>query len=507
MLNPYDYQIEAIEAVEEAWKAGLQRILEVLPTGSGKTLIMGKIIEQSHSVTLVLEQGIELVHQTAEVLKWLCPNEMVGILRGKRNFPSGATIVVASVQTLSRPESLDEWKHYGFELIICDEAHHIVAPSYRRILSEFGCFQPKGCRVLGLTATGKRGDHVALGHVFEDIVYERTLEEMILAGYLADLRPIIVKTDVQLLDLRTGKTGDFNPDDLEPLINTVNRNRLIVETYLEYGENRKTLCFATSVNHAINLAKDFRRAGIRAAHIHGRMSQRARKRVLEEFKNGAIQVVVNFNLLIEGYDQPDIGCLIMGRPTRSWTLYMQMLGRGVRKCEEKGKTDCIVIDVADIYEHHKIQDLATLLGEELKDSPASAILKEAVEKEQQREIVKPMNWNRITKSKGHEQSEQEIIAQMIGNKLWAKFLDMIRNGNYDFTLGENHTITVALSDDEHVSLKPEKNGFQIEAINHQNHYDLTSGIVSPPWAIEVLKAYLDTRINTGDEDSEPRIVK
>jgi len=498
MLKPYDFQIEAIEAAEDGWRDGLQRVLTVLPTGTGKTLIMGKLAERLGVRTLILENGIELVHQTAEALEWLCPDVKVGILQGKHKPPADAQIIVASVQTLSRKECLDQWKDYGFELIICDEAHHVVASTYQRIVKAFGCLRPRGCRLLGLTATGIRGDHVALGHVYQDIVYQRTLGDMIMADYLADFKWLRVNTDVQLVDLRSGQASDFDSEELEPLVNTVNRNRLIVEAYLKYGENRKTLCFATSVNHAISLAKEFRRAGIRAAHIHGKMSSKARKQVLDEFKKGLIEVLTNFNLLIEGYDQPDIRCLIMGRPTRSWTLYMQMLGRGARKCE--GKTDCLIMDVADVCQHHDIWDLPTLLGEELKDTPASAILKKLTEQD----VPKPLNWKATTETQqGYTRNEQEVIAELIGNKLWAEFLELIGKGNYDFNIGLNRTVTITLSDDEEISMIPEKDGFKVEAVNQSDVFKLTNGVVSSPWAIEMVKTYLDSKYSLGSDVTEP----
>lgn len=499
MLKPYDFQIEAIEAAEDGWRDGLQRLLIVLPTGTGKTLIMGKLVERVGVRTLILENGIELVHQTAEALEWLCPDTKIGILQGKHKPPVDAQIIVASVQTLSRKECLDQWKNYGFELIICDEAHHVVASTYRRIVKAFGCLRTGGCRLLGLTATGKRSDNVALGYVYQDIVYQRTLGEMIMADYLVDFKWLRVNTDVQLVDLKSGQASDFNSEELEPLINTVNRNRQIVEAYLKYGEKRKTLCFATSVNHAISLAEKFRRAGIRAAHIHGKMSSKARKQVLDDFKKGLIEVLTNFNLLIEGYDQPDICCLIMGRPTRSWTLYMQMLGRGVRKCE--GKTDCLIMDVGDVCQHHDIWDLSTLLGEELKDTPASAILKNLAEQD----VPKPLNWKITTESQqGYNQNEQEIIAELIGNKLWAEFLELIHKGNYDFNIELNRTVTITISDDEKISMIPEKDGFEVEVVNQCDLFKLTSGVVSPPWAIEVVKTYLDTKYSLGGDVTEPR---
>lgn len=499
MLKPYDFQIEAIEAAEDGWRDGLQRLLIVLPTGTGKTLVMGKMIERLGVRTLILESGIELVHQTAEALEWLYPDVKIGILQGKYRPAADAQIIVASVQTLSRKECLDQWKDYGFELIICDEAHHVVASTYQRIVKAFGCLRTGGCRLLGLTATGKRGDHVALGHVYQDIVYNRTLGEMIIAGYLVDFKWLRINTDVQLVELSSGQASDFDSEELEPLINTENRNRLIVEAYLKYSEKRKTLCFATSVNHAISLAEEFRRAGIRSAHIHGDMFSKARKQVLDEFKKGFIEVLTNFNLLIEGYDQPDIRCLIMGRPTRSWTLYMQMLGRGVRKCE--GKTDCLIMDVADVCQHHDIWDLPTLLGEELKDTPESAILKKLTEQD----VPKPLNWKATTESQqGYTSSEQEVIAELIGNKLWAEVLELIHKGNYSFNIGMNRIVTIALSDDEKISMIPEKDGFQVEVVNQCNLFNLTNGVVSPPWAIEVVKAYLDTKYNLGGDVTESR---
>lgn len=497
MLKPYGFQIEAIEAAVEGWMCGLLRLLIVLPTGTGKTLIIGRLVERLGVRALVLENGIELVHQTSEALAWLCPGVKVGIIQGKHKAPSDAQIIVASVQTLSRDECLDKWSNYGFGLIVCDEGHHAVAASYQRIIKEFGCFNVDGCRLLGLTATGKRGDHVALGHVYQSIVYQRTLDEMIVAGYLADFKCVRISTDVQLVDLSSGKGSDFDSEELEPLVNTVNRNRLIIESYIKYGDKRKTLCFAASVNHAVNLAEEFRRSGIRAAHIHGKMSDKVRKQVLDEFKNGLIDVLTNYNLLIEGYDQPDIRCLIMGRPTRSWTLYMQMLGRGVRKCEDK--YDCLIMDVADTCQHHDIWDLPTLLGQELKDTPASSIL----QKLWKEDTPKPFHWNAITESEHeHTQSSQEVIAELIGNKLWAEFLELVHKGNYALNIGLNRTVTITLSDDEKIMMIPEKDGYQVELVNKQNQIKLTNGVLSPAWAVDMVRAYLEPKNSLGGESTE-----
>lgn len=497
MLELYNFQIESIEAVEEGWRNGFQRLLIVLPTGTGKTLIMGKLVEKTGATTLILESGIELVHQTAETLGWLCPEIKIGILQGRHKPPVDTQVIVASVQTLSRKECLNQWKDYGVKLIICDEAHHVVASTYRKIIKQFGCFNEGACKLLGLTATGKRADNVALGHVYEDIAYHRTLGEMIMENYLTDFKWLRIDTDVQLRELESGKASDFDSEELEPLINTVNRNRLIVEAYLKYGEKRKTLCFAASVNHAISLAEDFRRASIRAAHIHGRMSTKARKQILNEFKNGLIEVLINYNLLIEGYDQPNISCLIMGRPTRSWPLYMQMLGRGVRKCE--GKTDCLIMDIADVCQHHDIWDLPTLLGEELKGTPTSTILRKLTEQD----VPKTLNWKATTEGEqGYNRGNQEVIAELIGNKLWVEFLDLVHNSSYNLTIGLNREVTITLSDDEKISMIPEKNGFQVELLNQSDLLNLTNGVVSPPWAVEVVRTYLNTKYSLGGDGTE-----
>jgi len=314
-------------------------------TAFGKTVVAIKLIAERNVNTLIIVDKVNLVTQWKKRLtEFLTINEVlperiedkkrgrkkansaIGQLGAGKDNLSGI-IDIAVMQSLNRMgEVKDCVKNYG--MIIVDEAHHVVASTYQRIVKAFGCLRPRGCRLLGLTATGIRGDHVALGHVYQDIVYQRTLGDMIMADYIADFKWLRVNTDVQLVDLRSGQASDFDSEELEPLVNTVNRNRLIVEAYLKYGENRKTLCFATSVNHAISLAKEFRRAGIRAAHIHGKMSSKARKQVLDEFKKGLIEVLTNFNLLIEGYDQPDIRCLIMGRPTRSWRCTCRCSGGG-----------------------------------------------------------------------------------------------------------------------------------------------------------------------------------
>lgn len=489
ILQPYDYQVEALEAVNQGWGDGVQRGLVVLPTGTGKTLIIGEVAKTANRV-LVLEQWSHLVRQTAEALTYLCPQLSVGILQRSLEPKPDDFTIVASMQTLARPVRLQRWKDFGFDLIICDEAHHGVAASYRTIFQELGCFDPGGTRLLGLTATGKRGDRVALGHVFQEIFYQRTLEEMILQGHLVDLKAVRVSTDITIEELDLLKKQDFGAEQLEPLINTENRNQLIVEAFLHHGGQRKTLCFATGVQHAMDLAEKFRQAGVTARHIHGRMSSKARKQVLEEFNQGQIQVLTNYNLLIEGYDEPPISCLIMARPTRSWTLYMQMLGRGVRRCE--GKENCLVIDVADICRNYEVWDLPTLLGEELKH----LISKNNHQSNGAGMEVKTFSWNKGTINKVSTGYWAEYLSGLVGNRLWSEFLELLRRRGLGLVDG-NGGLTIALSPDEYVTVVPEGDGFQVDAISFGQSIHISQGVISPPWSIRLVSTYIESRIDIG----------
>ncbi len=359
-LQLRDYQTECLRSISEARKAGISKPLVSLPTGTGKTIIFADIIRrmaQRGGRSLVLVHRDELLNQAEDKLKIICPEAQVGIVKAARN-ELDAAVTIASVQTLSRESRLNQLRDIRFDFLVTDEAHHAVAASYQRIydaLLEDGSEQLH----LGVSATVNRADRRGLQEVYEKVVYYRSLLEMIRAGWLCDLRCVQITTDVSLDSVKT-RQGDFAQGELGAVINTENRNELIVQGYQEHAQGRLALCFTVDVQHALDLAEAFQEEGVNAVVISGKTPIDERRRTLKLFHAREIDVICNCQVLTEGYDEPGVNCIILARPTKSSVLYTQMVGRGTRIFP--GKSDCLILDFADVAGHHKIMQVPNLVG-------------------------------------------------------------------------------------------------------------------------------------------------
>jgi len=198
-----------------------------------------------------------------------------------------SNICIASVQTAAR--HTEELVKRDFKLLICDEAHHAVTDSYTKIFNDLGFMisQPDKL-LLGVTATAYRGDNAGLEAVFEKIIFERSILTMIKAGYLSDIRGLEVSTDCDISDV-TMTAGDFSVNKLSAVIDTPQRNELIVNSYLNLGEGRRGVAFCVKVDHALHLAEAFRNRGISCEAVYGDMNSEERQDVLNRFSNHDLQ--------------------------------------------------------------------------------------------------------------------------------------------------------------------------------------------------------------------------
>src|SRR6266566_3314665 len=208
-LTPRPYQHEAVAALLTAAARGVQRPLLVLPTGTGKTIIFALLVQRRGGRALILAHRDELIQQAVDKLHLVDPTLPLGIVQAERDELTAPT-VVASVQTLSRRPRLARLVP-DFRTIVIDEAHHAPAPSYRRILAYCHAWRPDGPLVVGVTATPARGDRQSLRQVFDGIVYQKTLVEMMQAGYLDDLRAMQVLLQADFDALRTHHGGFDEP--------------------------------------------------------------------------------------------------------------------------------------------------------------------------------------------------------------------------------------------------------------------------------------------------------
>lgn len=345
------YQREAIEAVLEARRRGVRRMVVCLPTGAGKTVIFAHLAKLARQPVLVLAHRQELLEQAREKLQRAVGSERrVELEQGSRRASARADVVVASLRSLHEARLARLLAERRFGLVVYDECHHAPAADNKRILTALGAFEPDWPgTLLGFTATTQRGDGVGLGRVFEKIVYRRGLPEMIQDGYLVELRGyrIATATDLAALSQRTSSAAeDFEAEALAEVVDIQERNALVARSIEELARDRRTIAFCVNVRHARNLRRALNHLGVPTATVHGEMPLEERAQTLARFRRGELACITNVGVLTEGFDDPGVSCIAMARPTRSETLYAQCVGRGTRLFE--GKRDCLVLDFVDL---------------------------------------------------------------------------------------------------------------------------------------------------------------
>lgn len=366
-LRPY--QVAAVEAAHKAHADGLRRPAEVLATGLGKSVIIAEVARTSrHGVAggqrvVILAHREELVEQNAEEMRDIAPDLRVGIVQATSNQVQ-AHVISASVPTLAAAGRRAQIRDVG--LVIVDEAHHAPARSYVDVLTHFGCMggaaSVAGARALGFTATMSRGDEKALGDIWQDVVFVKDTAEGIAEGFL--VRPTAIRVRVD--DLQLGKVrkqaGDYSLKGLGGAIEESMAPKKIVEALREHAADRQTILFAPLVSTAEVIRDELRAAGFTAEMVHGGTPKEERKRLVQAYRDGRVQVLCNAMVFTEGTNLPMTSCVVIARPTMNPALFVQMVGRGLRLWP--GKTDCIVLDVVGATNRHKLAAPVDLFGEE-----------------------------------------------------------------------------------------------------------------------------------------------
>ncbi len=331
-----EHQEEALENLVKMREEGKTIALVQGATGSGKSAIGVLDAKQFGKRVLFLAHTKELVEQGASNFEKLWPEVTVG--RFYEDYHDTDTFVVCgSIQSIIR--NLDQFNPDDFGYLIIDECHHASAKSYGKV---FGYFRVKF--TLGLTATPERADGEDLLDIFKTVAHKLDIRDAVESGVLCEVRCIRVKTNINMSDVRINGFK-YNALDLEQTIMVPDRNRLIVDTYVEYALGKSTVIFCTSVDHANNIANMLRERNVNAKAVSGGMNSAERKSVLKQYADKEIQVLCACDLLNEGWDSPLTEVLFMARPTMSKVLYLQQLGRGMRKYE--GKEFLMVFDFVD----------------------------------------------------------------------------------------------------------------------------------------------------------------
>ena len=349
-LRPY--QKAAVQAVLTRFRTEQQhRMLLYLPTGAGKTVIATHIIKAlrslagfSQSRVLLIAHRREILDQTARTLRQHLPNLRVAIEQGERSSSAAADVTVASVQSLLRRK--ENYDPKSFELIICDECHRALAPSWEEVISYFYSHASHRTLLLGMTATPRRTDGKSALEMFEHAAFEISRTDLEDLGFLVPMQYFTVRTELKLDQVKLSG-GDFQVGALSAVMNTPELRATAVKAWLEQGQGKRTIAFCASVEHAHQLAADFQSIGVGAAVIDGKTKDR--HLLLQRFAAGEFQILTNYGVLTEGFDDPGVACILMARPTTSPLVYTQCVGRGLR-CAP-GKPACVVIDIVDRSTH------------------------------------------------------------------------------------------------------------------------------------------------------------
>ena len=360
-LRPY--QEEAVLAVRDEWASGRKSTLLTMATGVGKTTVFGEIarrcVDNGSGVLVIAHRG-ELIDQAASRLSGMC-GMPVAIEKAERRWDDiaeiGMPICVGSVQTL-QGDRLDAFPLETYKVLVIDEAHHAVSESYRRIIDRH---KENGGYLLGVTATADRADKRGLAEVFDSIAYEYPLARAVSEGYLCPIRAKCLPLQIDLTDVKVSH-GDFQANELgsalDPYIPEVAR------VMARECTGKKTVCFLPLVSTSEKMAEALNEAGLRAVAASGYDSKEERARKKDMFERGEYDVLCNSMLYTEGWDCPSVDCVVVLRPTKSRSLYAQMVGRGTRLAS--GKDHLLLLDFLWMTERHDLARPASLLGKEPK---------------------------------------------------------------------------------------------------------------------------------------------
>lgn len=349
------YQKKAHDAIFNEWEEkGTQRTLLVLPTGCGKTIVFAKVAEdcvKKGDKVLILAHRGELLEQASDKIKKVTGLGCAVEKAEQTCLGKWFRIVTGSVQTLQNDKRLSKFSNDYFDTIIIDEAHHVLSNGYQKVLEYFD-----SAKVLGVTATPDRGDMKNLGSYFQTLAYEYTLPEAIKSGYLVPIKALTIPLTLDLSSVSMS-AGDFKASDIGSALDPYLEG---IATEMEkYCKNRKTVVFLPLISTSQKFVEILNKHGFKAAEVNG--NSKDRNEITKDFAENKYNVLCNSMLLTEGWDCPDVDCVIVLRPTKVRSLYSQMVGRGTRLSPQTGKKDLLLLDFLWHSERHELCHPASLI--------------------------------------------------------------------------------------------------------------------------------------------------
>jgi superfamily II DNA or RNA helicase len=438
------YQLRAVDATFKEWEES-STTLGISPTGCGKTVIFSEVIRRAAEQgkrSMVLAHRQELVFQARDKIKALSGLE-VEVEMGERKVVGGDTLfarnscVVSTIQTHTAGDDgggrMTKFDPNQFGVLILDEAHHCTSPSYRRVIDYYRT-NPE-LKVLGVTATPDRTDEEALGQVFETVAFDYEILDAIRDGWLVPIDQQMIHVEpINLSGVKT-TAGDLNGADLAAVMETEKALHGVAYPTIEIIGQKRCLVFTSSVAHAKNLSEIFNRhrSGM-SSWVCGETDADERAMILADFKRGKIQVVCNCAVLTEGFDDAGVEVIAQAKPTKSRSLYAQMIGRATRPLPgivdgpvtpmgrrsaiaSSAKHSCLIIDFVGNSGKHKLMTTANILGGKVSDEAIeSAIIKarqsgKAVRMDRTLEEEEEINNEKETRRLEEEARKAKLVAK------------------------------------------------------------------------------------------------
>ncbi len=357
--NLRTHQLDAKNDILRAWDS-YDSVMLQMPTGTGKTYLFTSIIKDLVSYyksqkmeinILVVAHRIELLDQIATSLKNY--GISCGFIQGTREQHLWQRVQVGSILSLISERNEMSVRRCKFDFIIADEAHHTLADSYIRLFDMF----PEA-KKLGVTATPWRMNHESFTSVYQKLITTQQVKWFIQNHLLADFDYVSVRpeSNIQMLvnSIDVAATGDFVNEALSVAFDNQRIRARLFDSFQKYAKDRKGIVYAINKQHARNIAELYSSKGYVSVNIDCDTPKDERERLIEEFKQGRIQILVNVELFTEGFDCPDVSFVQLARPTRSLAMYLQQVGRGLRYVEGKEKT--IFIDNVGLYNYFGLPD-------------------------------------------------------------------------------------------------------------------------------------------------------
>lgn len=346
-----DYQIANKAKIYSAW-CDHRSVMLQMPTGTGKTRLFVSIVKDLHNwgarnktavKVLLLAHRKELIDQIDHNLGidyGLAHGLIISQSIEQKKYP----VQIGSVPTLNR--RLAKWSDKEFDVIIIDEAHHVKAQSYKKILAEF-----PSAKILGVTATPYRLNGAGFRPEFDYLIISDPISQFIQRGYLSDYKYYSIKSQSKLQDdidnMALSLDGDYLDSAMMSVMDTAEIRANIVNTYLKYARGKKGIVYTINKAHNTHIQHRFIEAGIKAETVDSDTPKEQRDEIVNRFRQGEIDILCNVNIFSEGFDCPDVEFIQLARPTRSLAMYLQQVGRGLRPAF--GKDKLIILDNVGLY--------------------------------------------------------------------------------------------------------------------------------------------------------------